>query len=268
MYSKTTIASVLALSAAGLQVPGQQTQWINLWDRMVYDVDATADGKIIARDYLNKIYWYNAECKNWDLIEGQPNTTWYVSVDDVTGRAIVIDAWFKVWVQDGDHFRQVPTGDRLFNAIASRNGETWVKQFGGDCPNCIRKLNVDTCELGDAFYAGRDMDVNFEGGLTVCSNEGLVRYEAPGQFQHWQNVPGINCNKVSHTVEKGLWATMATSYYCANWDFDTQRWNVYDQTYCIHNVLASGAYGRPFSTSTQTRYLTTLIFPDEHDLAL
>ena len=61
---------------------------------------------------------------------------------------------------------------------------------------------------------------------------------------------------------------MATSYYCANWDFDEQRWNVYDQTYCIHNVLASGGYGRPYSTSTQTRYLTTLMFPDEDNLAL
>jgi len=46
----------------------------------------------------------------------------------------------------------------------------------------MRKLDVDTCVLGDDFYAGRDVDVNFEGRLTVCSNEGLVRYEAPGMY--------------------------------------------------------------------------------------
>jgi len=33
-------------------------------------------------------------------------------------------------------------------------------------------------------------------------------------------------------------------------------------------VLASGAHGRPYSTSTQTRHLTTLMWPNEDKLDL
>jgi len=65
---------------------------------MVYDVDVNTNGQILARDLSNQIYWYNADSSKFDRVSGQPSTVWYLSVDDETGRAIVLDAWFKAWV--------------------------------------------------------------------------------------------------------------------------------------------------------------------------